>query len=1508
MCSTHGDKLFSKKKSLDVLETLKLTDKFPQRLSLRDSIAISQETLGINITDQLAALPYLILQKIMMCDRRCLSFLYQPECSSDVTIHPVDCLLAVIHCCDDILRHNLFYKLSLCRLAVPLLLPNPLDDSVTFLLWALRSLLKCHAHNVVETRLVHYKGPIVTFLRIGELQASKSQILNEVLGSQKHFFSWDSKKAVSERKLVDGLVEMHCYHPTCKDEDFYTDNIIFLNLRGDAQLHPKQVEFLRNISVFSVVLIGQDNINTDTIELLKKVLGPSEGVVLLFDEGKPAKPKSSIDELFHHNFPQDKCSIIHLKSKETTAVDSIQQALVHKLKFIKPDNFKSLSSCCQIAYKAGINIDEDNEHCKAGRKMANTVMEQVNSVCYADVKQKLLPLQGLTLWQLWARHDREQYCHLDRKNETISEYNLHKKREKADIRKSQVETHLSPLMDCFIKCIMNKDIPSRSFFLQWLKLFLDDAKTKGRCDSEHHANTKLCLDHFFREIGQIYESRMSTGVENVPDTLKDEAKCFAQAVAEIMHEGHALEMMDGEASHVPVKWVLAVIEKLRMMCGKDVQKRNGGKVFVLSVLGFKDKGKSTLLNTMFGLHFNVRAGQERHCTRGAYMQLVPLTLPLRNAIECDFLLIVDTEGLSVPNQRERCVLKHENKLATFFVGLADVTIFHLPIEAPYDLDDVIQIVVHGLIRMKVDKINPGCVFMFQHFLENKKNVVFGSEALQDELNAIIQMAAKTEKCEGQYKLFSHVIGFDDEKDTFYVPNFVENSSMIVNPDYVESANRFKVSLIELIKRKQSHLCSLQTVKLRIKNIWYSILQENFIFTFKNTFEIFDYCKFEYQSCQWSWKMHCEMLEWKSGINEKSSMCNGSKDSIMKVAGDCSLKVIEVIKRLSDNKQSLETLPQHKQDFLKWFDDETEKEANKYYEELAKKIGLLDMKFEEVLDLCEQENTLLSIRKMIEETGQNYNPAVIESKFEAIWIKWMENYLNFIPHNMVEYPSDRELEVAITEILKQILPTSYYLVIKKLSDAPLNKRSSSLQLTINKNCHLHLLVEHRIDENDLQVAQSLTANYLQNASCYFKAFQFDSRPFSLYSIHGILNQFMQAVNEFASKKFVFTSEYKVDLALVLCAYAYDVSEKAIKVNIEEDRKVFQKLNQLKTDCLDKVKNVYRGMISATHAVNHSCKLLVGSLEETLTAALMNSVTINDIVSKVDPKLPIWKYLGEMESFEQYKAYLYNDVENILLIICIYEYVQNEIELKAKKVLDIIIQQLNDVAVNISRDTTISTWLDAYCTKVQQLYSFSIDRLDTSGVDYCVNEEFLDNFSNKIDEMRLTLESKLSWIKLELSKQLKTHPLVSGGCKARCPFCQEKCALPANHAPSLHQVLYHRPVIVCDQRVIHHASSCYKEFLTCPGIINIEENNAKFICSQTKWQPQQYERYHEVFKHWYIEPKTEDLPAFWKWFIFKFRSEIAQSLGITLEVPDDWNTITFENAVASLKSDASMYHIT
>ena len=554
---------------------------------------------------------------------------------------------------------------------------------------------------------------------------------------------------------------------------------------------------------------------------------------------------------------------------------------------------------------------------------------------------------------------------------------------------------------------------------------------------------------------------MDSGVHNESQTLKDKANHLPQIMAEIMDEGHALELMDGDASHVPTLWVMAVIEKLKTVCGKNAREKNGGKIFVLSVLGIQSTGKSTLLNTMFGLRFNVSAGR---CTRGAYIQLLPLDNSLRQMIDCDYVLIVDTEGLRAPELQLEG-LKHDNELATFVIGLADATIINIFGETPGDLDDILQTSLHAFIRMRKVEMNPSCLFVHQNVpdvLASSKSMM-GRQKFHSKLDNMTQAAAKVENCEGQYNSFNQVIDFDDCKDVFYFPSLWKGDPPMapVNIGYSESAQILKTALKELTQRKQTCRCSLETFKLRVKRLWEAVLQENFVFSFKNTLEVFAHNELDSQYAQWSWTLQSVRLEWENKTKWTISNCI-TEGELTKEADECLkeakknlttaynkvLEKMELFLSTSDHSETLSQWKHKTEKRIKCLFDENENQATKYCNDLKKnKLNSV-----EIENLAETNKVELNkyIKDLVDTSkkGKEQSDDVLKQKFELKWKEWMSHFEQKTAE-FVKYPSAQAIETAVVNTLRELLQADDPLVIRKLSDKPLNKRSSSMEFSIDK---------------------------------------------------------------------------------------------------------------------------------------------------------------------------------------------------------------------------------------------------------------------------------------------------------------------------------------------------------------------------------------------------------------------------------------------------------------------------
>ena len=155
--------------------------------------------------------------------------------------------------------------------------------------------------------------------------------------------------------------------------------------------------------------------------------------------------------------------------------------------------------------------------------------------------------------------------------------------------------------------------------------------------------SSLGLEHFFREIAVMYENIVALSERVKTKKTKDILDTLSKTMADIFLEGEAIEILDGDVVHCPIVWLKAVLNQI------EKRENRSTKSFKVSAVGAQSSGKSTLFNTVFGLNFPVSSGR---CTRGAYMQLVKLDEQLAKRLQCDYLMVIDSEGLIVQSFKE----------------------------------------------------------------------------------------------------------------------------------------------------------------------------------------------------------------------------------------------------------------------------------------------------------------------------------------------------------------------------------------------------------------------------------------------------------------------------------------------------------------------------------------------------------------------------------------------------------------------------------------------------------------------------------------------------------------------------------------------------------------------------------------------------------------------------------------------------------------------------------------
>ena len=914
--------------------------------------------------------PFYILQKVMAFDSSCRTVLVTTSDQDKATAvkfktrkgmhHPTDGMLALLHCADNFLRQDLLCRLATCQLAVPLILPDPfIPHKITYLLWSLRSIeKKWYSGTAKEGRLVDYPCPIVSFLRIGKHKKSKSQIMNAVISDsespQNFFFHYDCHGGRAKQLFVNGLVEV-CWSLPSINHSPFDDIITFANLHGDARDFPKQVDFLSKISLMTFVFIDEKSLeNSDTIKALNILASPPGGLVLL-QVDLMEDEDAFIERLNPLN--QKKLTVIDLSDHNAATIkEEICAEIGSKLseKWNDIGQESTLLHCANVARECKIDVDEDEIHCALGRTLSTTfekiISEFIQTHRAVNIKDVLV-LQA-DLWHELGMREKEQYRQLSRGNDSPGEYSR-KQVENIKQFRSEQYSHaqkLHPLMEAFLILFQSQFGVVRHYAFQWIRCFLDDLsketlpplhyeykKMKKKFDSingrdeslENEAKrqewTKKLEDlnrqiirasfgfeHLLREVSQIYEAVNSS--PSAPNEMKKYASLLPEVTAELMIDGYPLELMDGDAAHVPINWVNSVLTVLSEIL-------HNPRLCVISILGLQSSGKSTLMNTVFGLRFRASAGR---CTRGAFMQLVPIHSSLRHVTNCDYFLIVDTEGLRAPELDTLQTHKHDNELATFVIGLAHKTVTNLFGETLGDMDEILQSAVHAFLRMKKVALTSSFHFVHQNVSAEmcKEKGMMGHFKLSAKLDEVTQAAAKEEGLKNQNLRFRDVIDFDSEKGISRFPNLWKGDPPMapVNRRYSTGAQKLKIHLIEFVKEKShSHCNELNIFQERLSELWDAVMHENFVFSLKNTLEIRAYNTLEREFGQWSWYMKKNMMKWELEARNKLQSCDIRDVENLKryICRQLLEYVINIKKDISEQSSSFFEKSHEKERIIKW---------------------------------------------------------------------------------------------------------------------------------------------------------------------------------------------------------------------------------------------------------------------------------------------------------------------------------------------------------------------------------------------------------------------------------------------------------------------------------------------------------------------------------------------------------------------------------------------------------------
>ncbi|XP_074529882.1 up-regulator of cell proliferation-like [Halichoeres trimaculatus] len=1548
-----------------LLKDLGLEHLYQEKLTLSKILQIDEKTISDEPPQCNSDLPWYFLKKLMMVNVTARNVQLTSACESvsdpegaefdldkllvslpsDNKLNPLDVITALFLCSDGFVQQELTLKMSMCQFAVPLLLPNCDTNQCTLMLWAMRDIVKKYrpsslseSKGFIEDRLVVSELPMVSFVRLGECSWSKSEILNKLLSNSQQyhdtFVHRNMEGGDCPRQISNGLTEISWYLPCGnKNMDVFSEPVAVANLRGDITSFETQFSFLCQTS--AAVFVFFDNLDSEC-----KLLTNQHHKGQIFLVGNHQSGRLSLDALSRVAKKMNLTnSQILLRKQQTNDADFIKSLRGAVNNVVENSKMKmKIEQMADIAHELEIWVDEDCEKCQTAKRNADAITAKRNAdAITAEIKDILkyketqLPLQGET-WKELTRLEKEEFRLRKVGTQNIEMYKSDLQKQKVKLRDKQNSYDMCDAMTCFISAISTPST-ERCYFLKWMRLNLDNLSRQKLSDlreayknqkkspenkeeikeiDQQLSNSSLGIEHFFREMGQIYEASVS-----LPETDPSHQllKHLPKLCAELLLDGLPVELVDGDASNIPLRWVTDVLSELN----KLVSPHN--KILVVTVLGVQSTGKSTLLNTMFGVQFAVSSGR---CTRGAFMLLIKVNEDMKKELGCDFLMIIDTEGLKSPELSNLDdSYEHDNELATLVVGLSDITIINIAMENSTEMKDILQIVVHAFLRMKALGKKPKCQFVHQNVADvsaPEKNLR-DRQLLLEQLNEMTQAAARMEKKE-EYKNFTDVMEYNPDTGNMYIPGLWNGSPPMapVNAGYSEAVYELKKNILQVLGNHETSANNIPEFTEWITSLWKSVKHEKFIFSFRNSLVADAYMKLCTEYNKWEWEFKKEMYSWTNTAETKISYFGRVRSEVSdigqllkKLKTEASSELFKWETKLLDKLEEYFMHPEGHVYLVEPYREEFANSAKSLRQEIESSVcnkltaatdvrgdirrmnevdkmkmnhtKELVKKIQALIKDCHKKKVVMTDKKLDEEFDTMWDKMVDEQTFPkqetidvmgSVFVYLMENLRQKGSHAM--------------ELLNQ----------KRLQDCGKIPFKYLAEGFFNQTAHR--VRQFYGIEDQVKALQKLAVCIITDCSQSVEEKVERKNNYHDNFIQEILHMIDQKLEN--SQDLKIRSDFEVSLKQHICADAarefQKMHEDFIQVNDpyrclcqnkEKFRANFKDEFHERDQCQKKAKEFTDDCLKPA-VVKFVSKSLGSDIIDDMRGRFQFSTRMffqYSVLLDLIRKDNFEDYLSYVNSYEQHvKKWILDEMLKLLTNESVSKFEDQHLRSSIQSINDAVnkaqakeggnLQKLiQDIRQELGESPVISE---------DSLGPFMIlNNVDPKQFAQWLTECVKDMAEDLREEFKTTnIRTKLTSVdvkpQIELYKKLV-------GCGKQCPFCKAPCeAGAAEHKQ--HFTSFHQPKglgglkqgwkLVTDICI----SSCL-----CNAATNGE------------WRP--YKEYRKIFSDWLIAP-DESLHAsdYWKYVLTKFNNKFAEEYKAEpAEIPDTWKEITKQQAEESLK---------
>ncbi|XP_037754858.1 up-regulator of cell proliferation-like isoform X1 [Chelonia mydas] len=1571
-----GEELLKERKRAlqNLLVTLKMEQHRSMKLGLRDLQEINQENLQNWIPRALGDLPWHFMRKVMALNGTARNtslgqgapgdqassaenggqgdggnVLHHSNMDARASLNPLDVLCAILLCSDSFLQQEILSKMSMCQFALPLLLPTLDTPKCTLLLWAMRDIVrKWRPHSLAESRgfreesLVLTSMPTISFVRMGSCSFSKSKLLNKVLSpSQQHhdfFIHHDMESGNVPREVADGLVEISWYFPSGKESlDLFPEPVAVTNLHGDIESYWLQFSFLTEVS--SAVFIVTESISERQYALLSSLQGSAtEFYFILSAQAEKCSQTLGFLSKLAPVLKLNKLNVLE-KSNTTNETEFVEN-LQHTIRSIMNSSNKrvNMEAVATAARELGVLVDEDCEECQSGSEWAREITMNMRDV--ANCKTEMLKLQG-DLWNTLTKVEKE-LCRMKEQGTVPPEdYKVQLKEKLSELHAQQNNCELNDGLIKFINGLEQLTAVEKHHFLKWLKYTLDHiAKDEhSRLQAQYNALAgdpqkleelgefisagSLGVEHFMRELGQLYEAEHAMVKEGKMAENEKQFTRLPGIAADLMLEGFPMELIDGDASNIPLQWVTDVLTQLHVKLGQK------SRMLVLTVLGVQSTGKSTLLNTMFGLPFAVSSGRS---TRGAFMSLIKVAENFREDLGCDFILVIDTEGLKAPEPAKlEDSYQHDSELATLVIGLSDITIVNMAMEKVTEMQDVLQIMVHAFLRIKEIRQKPQCLFVHHNVSDMSAHGqnMRDRKHLLEQLNEMTKAAAKMEKLHKEVT-FSDIMDYDPEIQDWYLPSLWHGVPPMapVNLEYSESMGKLKKHLFQLIRIHSVEIPPKNVPQFIewVKSLWNALKHENFCFSFRNPLatEAYNQLSTKFSELAWEFqkKMHLWLSEQETFIQnqapeelESEIFTQLSRESQQKLQHEED-KIFECLEKYIKGGATATHMLEIKEDFVRSTKSTTatfhryshqqleraknnRKRHGRYYNSEAEFRKIIEQEVDKLLEDCRSRE-----RKL--------NNEELEREFQAMWRGVLSESTLFSSMKRTIFQEMQSLLEEDLEIRGRLMPQE--------AGSLLHYSMSSFTM---KKEHLDLAWSETLKElftkENWRKAEELATSLMHQCSAYIDEKANSKADYDEIYCRELLCMINERLQQEDVSKLHTSGCFEVDLKLHILGEAARVFQE-IHDNFMKETDPQKSQKKLKLQYFSILKDLYFDKEVSHKRARDFCDqclkpALVDYMNKRLGIAISDDILRSgqsiDYASRGFFQFTTQKKLLEENDFYNYVRYIENYEDFVKTGIqrhLVDHYSENEgLEDLEREILSTVIERVRGALENSEdKANTVLAFIDNFCKVLKKDLVISKDSLVGIRFINTVNTgkftAFIQTSLSQLEQQilaefkNLETESKLSLLSVKPQDEIFKRVF---GCGKQCPFCKVPCeAVGTDHKE--HFASVHRPQGLGTYHCIETNILVYE--LCSSAVVS----NCIFQCPETQWKDHPFKDYRTIFPNWRIQPDPSiNASDYWKFVFKEFNQEFAERYHAEpADLPGDWEKITKEQALESLEEAFKM----